>query len=270
MSMRQYKFIVISFLLLHAFGNFQINVKGNDEIPITPNDEFFIESIDFFNIDPNSYRLVVTGEVANPLNLTLEEIKKMPVTSEIVRLTCVDYRYRSTSLTGVANWTGVRLSYILNLAKINYFSVKDITFQTPDLSPNAYSTSLSIEESFWGDVILAYEMNGEALPKEHGFPIRLVCPRFYGYKWIKWVAYVNATTIDYWGFWESRGYNDTPYVDVPLPIYYSPIESDTTIPISMFNESKTTSFPGIELILPIASTIGILRSKPTYWKKKSK
>ena len=122
--MREIKPVIISFLLIITFGNFFISVKGNDAIPITPNDEFFIESIDFFDIDPESYRLVVTGEVTNPLNLSLNEIKAMPVVSEIVRLTCVAYRYGADSLTGVANWTGVRLSHILSLAKINYFSVK--------------------------------------------------------------------------------------------------------------------------------------------------
>ncbi|MFX0124123.1 MAG: molybdopterin-dependent oxidoreductase [Candidatus Hodarchaeota archaeon] len=275
--MREVKSVIFSFILLIAFGNFLINVRGNDDIPITPNDEFFIESIDFFDIDPDNYRLVVTGEVNTPLNLSLDEIKAMPVASEIVRLTCVAYRYGATSLTGVANWTGVRLSHILNLANLNYFSVKDISFHTPDLSTQGYSTSLKLEEAFWGDVILAYEMNGEPLPKEHGFPLRLVCPRFYGFKWIKWVAYINVTTIDYRGFWESRGYNDTPYIDVSLPIYYSPVGSD--IPIhellssesklseSESNPSKSTHWPGIEIILPIIATIVITRLSINRWKK---
>ncbi|UCG01903.1 MAG: molybdopterin-dependent oxidoreductase [Candidatus Heimdallarchaeota archaeon] len=261
--MKTAKPVILSFLLIFALGNVLINVKGNDDIPITPNDEFFFIAIDFFEIDPDNYRLVVMGEVANPLNLSLEEIKAMPVTSEIVRLSCVAYRSGATSLTGVANWTGVRLSHILSLAKIDYFRVKDISFHTPNLSPEGYSTSLSLEESFWGDVILAYEMNGEPLPKEHGFPLRLVCPRFYGYKWIKWVAYINVTTIDYKGYWERVGYNDTPYVDIDLPIYYSPVGSD--IPIheltrgSESSESKSTPWPVIELILPLVATIVVTR-----------
>ncbi len=264
MAIKEVKPVLISIILIIAFGNLLFSIRGNDDVQITPNDEFFTSAIDSFDIDPSNYRLVVTGEVTNPLNLSLEEIKAMPVTSEIVRLTCIAYKYGVTSLTGVANWTGVRLSHILNLAQINYYSVKDITFHTPDLSPQGYSTSLQLEEAFWGDVILAYEMNGEALPREHGFPLRLVCPRFYGYKWIKWITNINVTTIDYQGFWENRGYNDTPYVDISLPIYYSPVSSD--IPV---HESKSTRWPGIELILPIATTAVITRFTLNRKKKRS-
>jgi DMSO/TMAO reductase YedYZ molybdopterin-dependent catalytic subunit len=229
-----------------------IQGEPNEDIPITPNDEFFTESIDFFDIDPESYRLVVTGEVENPLNLTLEEIKAMPVTSQIARLTCVGYKLGGTDLTGVANWTGVRLFHILNKSKINLDTTVDISFHTPDLNPWAFSTSLTVEEAFWGDVILAYEMNGEPLPKAHGFPLRLVCPRFFGYKWIKWVAYINASTEDYLGFYENNNYPDSPYVDVDLPIYYSPIESD--IPVSNSRVSPEFSL----LILVISLGTGLI------------
>ncbi|MFW9906166.1 MAG: molybdopterin-dependent oxidoreductase, partial [Candidatus Thorarchaeota archaeon] len=249
------------------FGNYLIVVKGNDDPPITPNDEFFTMSIDFFYINPDTYRLMVTGEVRNPLNLSLEDIKSMPVTSEIVRLTCVNYKLGFPSLTGVANWTGVKLSYILSQAKINYNSVRDISFHTPDLSPHGYSTSLSVDEAFWGDVILAYQMNGEDLPTEHGFPLRLVCPRFYGYKWIKWVAYINVRTTDYLGYWESAGFNDTPFVDISLPIYYSPVGSDILISDLKSNGSDSIRWLGIELILPIATTMAIIRFS-NRWRRK--
>ncbi len=49
----------------------------------------------------------------------------------------------------------------------------------------------------------------------------LVCPRFYGYKWIKWINYINVTAFDYLGDYEDDGYDDSPYIDVPLTIYYS-------------------------------------------------
>lgn len=273
MVKREVRLIEFSFLLIISFGNLLIIARGNNDIPITANDEFFIESVDFFDIEPTKYRLVVIGKVAKPLNLSLEEIQAMPVTSEIVRLTCVEYSFGATSLTGVANWTGVRLSHILSLAQINYSTAKDISFHTPAF-PRGYSTSLSLEEAFWGDVILAYEMNGETLPTEHGFPLRLVCPRFYGYKWIKWVAYINVTTIDYRGYWERRAYNDTPYVDIFLPIYYSPVGSDIPVPGFKSSESESyvsnsTHWPSTELILPLA-TIIIVRFNMNRWKKRSK
>lgn len=194
---------------------------------ITPNEEFFSVAIDYFDIDPLSYHLTVSGAVSNPLNYSLEELKSMPVTSEIVRLTCIAYKYGQTDKTGVANFTGVKLSDILNLAEIDFQRALDISFHTPD--PEGYSTSLNTDEAFWDDVILAYEMNGVPLPTEHGFPLRLVCPRFYGYKWIKWISSIVVETEDYSGYWESRGYEESPYVDTDLQIYYdNPTQTFTT------------------------------------------
>ncbi|MFX0207377.1 MAG: molybdopterin-dependent oxidoreductase, partial [Candidatus Hodarchaeota archaeon] len=156
-------FLLLLFTLMIFTINFQtLEISSYDDIPLTPNDEFFNTAIDFFRIDPEGYRLTVTGAVTNNLSLTLDEIKAMPVTSEIVRMTCVDYKYGRTHMTGVANFTGVKLSYILNLAKISFIKAKDVSFHTPD--PNGYSTSLNLEEAFWGDVILAYEMNEETMP----------------------------------------------------------------------------------------------------------
>ncbi len=218
-------------LLLSAFLCLSLMVfttsSRADEIPITPNDEFFVISVDYFDIDPETYTLQVKGAVKNNLNLTLNEIRNMPVTSEIVRLSCISFKYGASDYTGVANWTGVKLSYILDLAEIDKNKVQDVSFHTPDLSTKGYSTSLNLDEAYWDDVILAYEMNGEPLPKEHGFPLRLVCPRFYGFKWIKWVALINLTTTDYKGFWERLGYDDSPYIDISIQIYY-PLDNGTT------------------------------------------
>ncbi|MHA1968624.1 MAG: molybdopterin-dependent oxidoreductase, partial [Candidatus Hodarchaeales archaeon] len=228
--MKDKNVICVLFLLIFGFvfGKLTIEMKAEDEIPITPNDEMYIpiETVEPepFDIDPRTYRLIIQGEVNNPLNLTLEDIKTMPVTSEIVRITCIAYKFGVTDYTGVANWTGVSLSYILNLARVNINTAVDVSFHTPDLNPWAYSTSLKIEEVFWGDIILAYEMNEVPIPAEHGFPIRLVCPRFFGYKWIRWLMYINVTTEDYIGFYPNNGYDDSPYIDVPLQIYYSPID----------------------------------------------
>jgi DMSO/TMAO reductase YedYZ molybdopterin-dependent catalytic subunit len=224
--------ILIMFILI-AFGNNLITIKtirADDDIPITPNDEFFINSIDFFDIDPDEYRLIVTGEVTNPLSLSLDEIKAMPITSEIVRLTCIEHTFGARDRTAVANWTGVKLSHLLDMAEINQDKAIDISMHTPDLSAEGYSTSLNLTEAYWDDVILAYEMNEEPLPQEHGFPLRLVCPRMFGYKWIKWLVYINVTTIDYQGFWESYGYDDSPLINIKnLPIYY-PVTSNSEVP----------------------------------------
>jgi DMSO/TMAO reductase YedYZ molybdopterin-dependent catalytic subunit len=269
MIRRNIKPVLISLILCITLGNMIVEGKTDEEIPITPNDEFFKVAIDFFDIDPDTYRLIVTGEVMNPLNLSLTEIKSLPVTSEIVRLTCVMYNKKIpefASLTGVANWTGVQLSYILNLAQINFETALDISLHTPDLhGESAYSTSLDLTEAFWEDVILAYEMNGDPLPSEHGFPIRLVCPRFFGYKWIKWVQYINVTNKNYLGYYERKGFRDSPFVDVPLPIYYSQPESQfTESQVSSQNSQKTSHWPRLEIILAMIVLVTIPKCIKKY------
>jgi len=75
-----------------------------------------------------------------------------------------------------------------------------------------------------------------------------------------------VTTLDYKGYWERVGYEDTPYVDISLPIYYS-VASDMSIP-ELSTDSKSTLWPGLELILfPMIATIVIMRIN--RWKKRS-
>ncbi|MFX0150695.1 MAG: molybdopterin-dependent oxidoreductase [Candidatus Hodarchaeota archaeon] len=250
-QIKRIKSLILITIILIALENYLITfnaARANNDSPITPNDEFFEVAIDFFDINPEEYRLVVIGAVTNPLTLSLDEIKAMPVTSEIVRLTCVGYRPRVNNLTGVANFTGVKLSYILNLAEIDLEKAKDISFHTPD--PEGYSTSLNTTEAFWEDVILAYEMNGVPLPKNQGFPLRIVCPRMFGYKWIKWIASINVTTFDYKGYWESLGFDDSPYVDIDLPIYYT---------LTSGNDTRRISWLGLEIFLPALITLTLFQ-----------
>jgi DMSO/TMAO reductase YedYZ molybdopterin-dependent catalytic subunit len=252
-------FLIISvFIILLILSPLLTMSKVIQNPEITPNEDFFTTAIDYFDIDPLSYHLTVSGAVSNPLNFSLEEIKAMPVTSEIVRLTCIAYKYGANDKTGVANFTGVTLSYILDLAEVDFQRVLDISFHTPDLE--GYSTSLNTEEAFWDDVILAYEMNGVSLPSEHGFPLRLVCPRFYGYKWIKWVSSIIIETEDYEGYWESRGYEDSPYVDIDLQIYY-----DT--PNQTLTSTHETPWLKLEFLLVIAALSIIIKRFFSKWRK---
>ncbi len=259
---------LLLFLILGVLGkSIPIQAKIDNGYPITSNESFFTTAIDYFELDPTTYRLIVSGDIYNPLNLSLGEIKALPVTFEIVRLTCIAYTYGGVGLTGVANWTGVRLSEILNLAEIKTEKAVDVIFRTPDHSPEGYSTSLSINEAYWNDVILAYEMNGVPLPVDHGFPIRLVCPRFYGYKWIKWLTHIEITSQDYLGFWESTGrYSDSPYVDDSLPVYYNytitedPSSNSTitkyyTSPPPLSTQTSGASSPWVRYELIILSLI---------------
>jgi hypothetical protein len=143
------------------------------------------------------WRLLVTGLVDNPLNLSLSELKTMPTTAENATLYCVDY-------PGVpviqGTWVGVKLSYLLGQAQIQPQAFK-VAFQAAD----NYTTDLSLPYAFLDSVILAYENNGAPLAET----LRLVVPNTWGYKWISQVTQIDLVDYDYLGTWESRGYSDT-------------------------------------------------------------
>jgi hypothetical protein len=165
---------------------------------ITPNDEFFKLSIGpspDINID--AWELLITGLVDEQLNFTYDEIISFPEVSAVVTLKCVSGPF------GTAEWTGIRLNYILDQAGI-HSNATEVVFHAAD----GYSSSLTVEDAMRDDIILAYEMNGETLPKDHGFPVRLVVPDKYGYKWVKWITEIEVIDYDYKGYWESRGWND--------------------------------------------------------------
>jgi hypothetical protein len=73
---------------------------------------------------------------------------------------------------------------------------------------DGYSSSLTLEDATSEDVLLAYEMNSEVLPADHGYPIRLIAPGKAGYKWVKWITHIELVDYDYKGYWESRGWDD--------------------------------------------------------------
>lgn len=190
--------IIISLAIVWSLVALVIVLDFTSQSEITPNDEFFVVSIgDSPVIDPDFWLLEVGGLVENPLNLTYDNITDFPVTSDVVTLKCVD------GPTGTANWTGVRLRAILELAGIEE-NATEVVFYGAD----GYTSSLSIDDATSPDVLLAYEMNGETLPEDHGYPVRLVVPGKYGYKWVKWITEIEVIDYDYKGYWESRGWDD--------------------------------------------------------------
>ncbi len=192
-----WKFIIILAVL---FGLIEVVIIASivSQSQITPNDEFFVVDIgDSPQIDATTWRLRVEGLVENNLSLTYDDITSFPSESEIVTLKCVD------GPTGTADWKGVRVRSILDMADISD-NTTEIVFYAAD----GYSSSLTLEDAQKGDVILAYEMNGEVLPEDHGYPLRLVVPGKYGYKWVKWITHIEVVDYNYEGFWESRGWSD--------------------------------------------------------------
>lgn len=128
-------------------------------------------------IDLASYRLKVTGLVDRPLSLTYDELRCMPRVTDHPVLVCQGY------FEDVANWTGVPLKYVLDMAGVQAGAKKVIL-----TAADGYSTTLQLVDALLPGNFLAYELEGKPVPVLHGFPLRAVIPSMKGYAWVKWLV----------------------------------------------------------------------------------
>lgn len=155
-------------------------------------------------IDPLAYRLRIDGLVENPQTYALADLRSMKRAEQVSDFHCVT----GWSVNGV-HWAGVRLQDALADAKL-LPEAKALRFVSDEVP---YDDSLTLEQAFLPDVMLAYEMDGRPVPRPHGAPLRLVIPEMYGYKNVKWVTRIEAVAAPAPGYWEQRGYDADAWVD---------------------------------------------------------
>ncbi|MDR7417250.1 MAG: molybdopterin-dependent oxidoreductase [Armatimonadota bacterium] len=175
---------------------------------ITPNRAFYTVSKNFFDpdVDARRWRLEVTGLVENRLVLSLEDLKRLPSVSRPHTFACISNPVGG-DLIGNAVWKGVRFRDLLERARPRP-QARRVVFRCAD----GYHTSVPLADLLDPDAFLAYEMNGEVLPKPHGFPLRAVIPGLYGMKNPKWITEIELTDKDHLGYWESQGWSDEAVV----------------------------------------------------------
>jgi DMSO/TMAO reductase YedYZ molybdopterin-dependent catalytic subunit len=149
------------------------------------------------SLTPDSYRLTVDGLVEQPVTYTLADLLAMPATREVKNYHCVT----GWEVDNVA-WTGVRLSEFLARVKPRP-TAKYVLLASAD---GSYTESLSMDQAQLPDVLLGYKLNDKALSAEQGYPLRLVVPDMYGFKYIKWVNHITLSETLVPGYWEQRGY----------------------------------------------------------------
>ena len=104
---------------------------------------------------------------------------------------------------GNAVWQGIPLRSLLEEVGLDPSAV-DVVFRAAD----GYSDSIPLDRIMKGDVLLAHSMNGTALPRDHGFPLRVIVPGLYGIKNVKWITEIEVVNYDYKGYWQQRGWTD--------------------------------------------------------------
>ena len=154
--------------------------------------------------DPATWRLTVGGLVGQPLSLSYDDLRALPRVEQVSDFHCVT----GWSVLNV-HWAGVRLDELLELArpKPQATALEFISSERP------YVDTLTRPQAALPDVLLAYEMDGAPLPRRHGAPVRLVVPRMYGYKSVKWVERIDLVHPAEPGYWEIRGYDADAWID---------------------------------------------------------
>ncbi len=150
------------------------------------------------DLDPATFRLTIDGLVEHPVSLSLADLKGMPRADQISDFHCVT----GWSVNDV-RWAGVRMGELLDRAGARK-SAHGLRFVSAE---NPYDDSLTVEQALLPDVMLAYEMDGAPISRPHGAPLRLVMPRMYGYKSVKWVRHIEVQAAPQPGYWEQHGYD---------------------------------------------------------------
>ena len=172
-------------------------------------------------VDETTWALEIDGEVAEPQRLSLAELRALPAHDVAVTMECagngralLDPHVVSQpwlrDAVGTARWRGVAVATLLERVRPHDDAV-EVVFTGLDRgvegeTPQQYQRSLPMAEARRDEVLLAYEMNGAPLLPQHGFPLRLVVPGWYGMTNVKWLGRVTVLAEPFEGFQHARAY----------------------------------------------------------------
>ena len=179
----------------------------------TDNDDFYrVDTrLDTPVISSDDWTLTIDGDVDKEVTLTFDELLDLPMIERDITLTCVSNSVGGEYVGG-ARWLGVRLTDVLDLAGVG--SKADQILST-DFDGMTISTPLALATD-GRDAMICVGMNGEPLPREHGFPVRMLIPGLYGFiSATKWLTKLTLTTYDAQeAYWTERGWA----TDAPIKI----------------------------------------------------
>jgi DMSO/TMAO reductase YedYZ molybdopterin-dependent catalytic subunit len=167
------------------------------------------------SVDVTTWSLKIDGLVERPTTYVYSDIVALPTYSDYYTLQCISNSVGG-DLWGNAHWKGVRLVELLTRVGLKP-GIRKVVFHADD----GYTDSIVLDAALRPDTLLAYEMNGKPLTKEHGYPARLLIPGIYGMKNVKWITRIELVDYDFKGYWMQRGWSDpAPYqtstrIDVP-------------------------------------------------------
>jgi DMSO/TMAO reductase YedYZ molybdopterin-dependent catalytic subunit len=195
------------------------------QYPITPIGlHYLLIHFDIPRVEASDWRLAIGGHVRRALTLTLDDIKRRPVVTRAVTLECAGNGRANLSprplsqpwlfeAVGTAEWTGTPLRPLLEEAGALDGAV-EVVFTGMDRGVQGgieqqYERSLTIQEAARDEILLAYAINGQPLPPQHGFPLRLLVPGWYGMTHVKWLRSITVVTSPFRGYQQEPAYHVT-------------------------------------------------------------
>ncbi|TPG58702.1 sulfite oxidase [Hymenobacter nivis] len=194
---------------------------------LVPNNRFYVRShFPIPALEATAWQLSIEGEVQNPLKIGYDELRKLPARTVTATLECAgNGRARlapkakgllwEQGAVGNATWTGVPLAALLERAGVKTGALEVVvegadqgTVADEPKSPGAihFARSLPLAKARQPEVLVAYLMNGQPLAPEHGFPVRLVVPGWYGMASVKWLSKLTVSAVPYAGYWQTLEY----------------------------------------------------------------
>jgi DMSO/TMAO reductase YedYZ molybdopterin-dependent catalytic subunit len=183
---------------------------------------YLLIHFDIPRVDAQAWRLEVGGRVERPLDLTLDDVLARPARTLAVTLECAGNGRALLSprplsqpwlleAVGTAEWTGTPLAPILEEAGVLPDSL-EVVFTGLDRGiqgdvEHTYERSLPLAEARRDEVLLAYAINGQPLPPQHGFPLRLVVPGWYGMTHVKWLRSITVVDEPFLGWQQDVAYH---------------------------------------------------------------
>jgi DMSO/TMAO reductase YedYZ molybdopterin-dependent catalytic subunit len=228
----------------------------------TPNDQFFVRwhwAVIPENVDVAAFKLSVRGHVNQALSLSLADLLAMPPVEVVAVCQCSGnsrglFQPRVTGAQwqngamGNARWTGVRLRDLLDRAgvKAGAVAVRSSGLDDPVVqAAPKFMKPLDVDHARDGEVMLAFQMNGEQLPLLNGFPVRLIVPGWYSDYWVKMLSDIEVLDAPDQNFFEKVGYRvpDTPHASVkPGETGFKTVPVSRLVPRSFFtNVTKATT-----------------------------
>jgi DMSO/TMAO reductase YedYZ molybdopterin-dependent catalytic subunit len=191
---------------------------------VMPNAHFYVRNhFQIPSLDPAAFRLNVGGLVDRPLSLSLADLRQMPSRTLVVTLECAgngrtgftpppDGEKWDLGAVSTAEWTGVPLVEVLDRAGVRA-GATEVVFRGADggtldgqAAPIRFERSLALDQGRDGEVLLTYAMNGEPLPVQHGYPVRLIVPGWYAVASLKWLTEIDLIAGRFTGHYQTDKY----------------------------------------------------------------